>query len=632
MSRWGLIDEQTEQMMRVWFPHYHRVPKDPEKNKAYRRRIVFTADKAEQRYLRKCCAEDFLFYANSFLYLFDAGDESGLSGPVPFITYDFQDEVIAALWDSMYVRRGSVRVKKPRRLGLTWICMALLEHCWHFMPHKHLLIGSHREEEVDGTAASMKMQDTGEWSKLLPKVDFLHLHQPRWLWPEGYRVRTEPYRTRMKIINPSNGSILWGTSAATVAGHGERGWASFWDEAAKTETLYDIIGGLQKFAKTKIWVSTIANLSHPFSTILKDAPGVRQLDPQWWMCPEYTEGLTIDPETGQRTSPWLRRELDEINHDQVQANALFFADETLQVGGYYSAGTFRVTVGTSDKPGTVMEPFYVGEMDVVDHKDGPRVTRFCNQPSGRWSFWFHPDSAGAPPRGTKYIFGVDTAAGTKDSGGRGASNSVIAVADWKTGEIVAEYAVSDKQPYELARIAVAAGWWFMGDDGLPALMVPESNGVGGQFIDCVVNKQRYPNVYMRDIAKLEYGWHKSGRDNSARLAFGLHQEMICDGRLKERSFECVREMRHYQYPPSGTAPPIHAAALLSDDPSGARDNHGDRVIARICICQALQRPYVVPRKHGQAPWGSYRALREARELDSEEMGPALVGGDSTWDD
>lgn len=528
--------------MRAWFPHYTSgiCPKDPEKNKRYRKKMYLCDSRSERDLLRRMAAEDFLFYANTFLYLFDAGDESGVSGPVPFNTYEFQDEVIAALWDSLYVHRGAVRVKKPRRLGLTWICMALLEHCWHFMPHKHLLCGSHREEEVDGSAASMKM-DAGEWSKLLPKVDHFHLNMPRWMLPEGYKPRTEPYRTRLKIMNPATSSIIWGTSSATVAGHGSRGWCVFWDEAAKTDTLYDIIGGLQKFSKTKIWVSTIDNLSHPFSTLLKEAPGVKQLAPMWWMCPEYTQGMTITTD-GKRTSPWLQKELDEINHDPVQANALFFADETLQVGGYYSSQTFTTMVGTSDKPGTVMDPFSVGEMDIMDQQHGPRVVRFCDQPGGRWKFWFSPDASGKPPRNTKYVFGIDTAAGTTDTSGRGASNSVIAVADWRTGEIVAEGVFSGLQPYELARVAVAAGWWFEGDDFQPALMVPESNGPGAQFIDCVVNKQKYPNVYMRDILKMEYGWHKGGRNEDARLAFGLHQEMLCDGRLKERSVECVKEM------------------------------------------------------------------------------------------
>ena len=61
---------------------------------------------------------------------------------------------------------------------------------------------------------------------------------------------------------------------------------------------------------------------------------------------------------------------------------------------------------------------------------------------------------------------------------------------------------------------------------------------------------------------------------------------------------------------------------MTDDPSGARENHGDRVIARICICQALQRPYATLPKRGEAPWGSYRYMKEEEQrerLDNEKL-------------
>jgi hypothetical protein len=258
------------------------------------------------------------------------------------------------------------------------------------------------------------------------------------------------------------------------------------------------------------------------------------------------------------------------------------------------------------------------------------VTRFCNQPTGRWKFWFHADASGRPPKNTRYVGGIDTAAGTTDTGGRGASNSVIAFADWSSGELVAEGVFSGLQPYELARIAVAAGLWFEGDDFMGALLVPESNGPGSQLIDCLVKKSHYMNVWQPDPSDPEkYGWFKRGGSSpddkgSARLAFGLHQQLICEGRFKERSMDCIKEMRHYQHNPTGRGAPVHSASLLGDDPSGARENHGDRVTARICLCQVIQKPYQIAAQKGAPVWGSYRWAKEREEKESKEWETQLA--------
>lgn len=635
LSRWGLIDNSLEGRQAVYFPHFFnkRVPTDPLANRAWRHRWFLTTNESERKAIRKMAAEDFLWWLTGFASIFDAGDETGKPGPIPFIPYEFQIELFTALWDSMHVSRRPVRVKKPRRLGLSYMVIALFQHCWQFQANRHLLVGSHREDVVDGaTSMSRGSKFAGEWSKLLPKFDFMQVWQPPWLLPRGFVPREEPNRVSMRIMNPENGSIVWGTSAASRSGHGERGYAMLWDEASRTDNLYEIIGGMQAFTPCKFWVSTIGNLDHPFSTLLKDAPGIVQLNPQWWMNPEYTEGLKIDAETGKHWSPWLQRKLDEINSDPVKANELYFADETQQIGGYYNPDTFRAMLGTSDKPGTVMAPLHRGEPDIIETRSGEairlNIARFVDQANGRMMMWINSGPDGRPPRGTRYVLGVDVAAGTQDSAGRGASNSVIAGADWLTGDLAFEFVCHGVTPTELARITVALGYWFEGDDHLPAYVVFERNGPGGEFGSALVKTFRYPNVYIEDrdhSPETKFGWHKDGRGDDARLAFGLHRVMICDGRFKERSMDCVNEMRHYQHNSNGRGAPVHSASLVSEDPSGSRENHGDRVIARVCLCQALQRPYATLPKKGMAPWGSYKHGRLLQE-EAEE-----VARSNDWD-
>ena len=629
LSKWGLIDNTLEGRQKVYFPWFSKgmVPLDPEANRRWRQKFFNITNEWDREQVRKACREDFLFYCAGFLYLYDAGDESGTPGPVPFIPYEFQVECITLMYACLHDLRCPMRGKKPRRIGFTWLAVALFEHAWRTVKNCHLLVGSHREEEVDGTQAMSKGgRYVGEWSKLLPKFDYLHVYQPPWLLPRGYTPRVEPYRTRMKLMNPANGSIVWGTSAA-AAGHGERGYAVLWDEASRTENLYDIIGGLQAFSACKMWISTIGTLGHPFSTMLKNAPGIRQLNPEWWMHPVYSEELTIDPETGQRTSPWLRRKLSEINNDPVKANELYYADETLQVGGYYHPDTFRLMLGTghAECPGTVMPEFVRGELDIIETDAGPRVVRFCEQPNGRWRLWCRLDLAGCPSRSTKYIQGIDTAAGTTDTQGRGASNSVSCFVDWMTGDVVAEFVCHGVPIAEFERICTAASYWFAGEDFLPARTVPERNGPGAQLVE-LMRKRGHENLHRdnkESSTEVQFGWHKSGRGEDALLAFGLHEHLLCEGRLKERSAECADEMRHYMRNPNGRGAPIHSASMMSEDPSGARENHGDRVITRVCICQVLQNPYEAEFVSGQAPWGSYKWMKQQRE-DAKAKG-RLVG-------
>jgi hypothetical protein len=165
-------------------------------------------------------------------------------------------------------------------------------------------------------------------------------------------------------------------------------------------------------------------------------------------------------------------------------------------------------------------------------------------------------------------------------------------------------------PADLAYTAYAAGKWFEGEDFGPALIIPERNGPGGEFVTQLVKKYRYPNVYVESRGKnkkeIKYGWHKDGRGEDAEIAFGLHRSFLMDGTFVERSRYCVDEMRHYQHPPGGKGAPVHSAALRTEDPSGARENHGDRVITRVVICRVLDEwQKEPPESVGEPLRGSY---------------------------
>ena len=620
----GIIDASLQGRMKLFFPSFTKglVPLEREANIRWRQRVFTETDPGVRKALRVACAKDALFYICGFVYLFDAGDESGTPGPEPFVLYPFQVESAVATYAALHHERRPLRIKKPRKLGETYKCLWLLEHAWHFMPNIHLLVGSHREEEVD-SASAKTIQTVIETSKLLPKLDYGHVHMPPWMLPQGYRPRQEPNRTKLKMMNPENGSIIWGTSASGSAGHGPRGYAALWDECALTENLYDIIGGLTEFAPCKLWVSTILELGHPFSTVLRNAPGIKQVNLEWWMHPEFSKDLTIDPETGEKSSPWLRRKLDEINHDPILANRYYFANEDKQAGGYYHARTFETMLGQQkqtthgggiyDRGPTIMDPLLRGEFDIIDTAEGPVVSRFCRQPNGRFRLWLTLGLDDKPPRDTRYILGADIAAGT------GATPSILTGADWLTGEIVLDYADRLSTPEDHARVALAVSKWLQGDDGRMARLNYENNGpFGGRFGQALA-KLGHDNLVRQDDGVI--GWYK-GNNKETEDAFSLHQLMLCERKLTERNMECVQEMRQYQLPKSGKGPPIFTPAKYAEDPGAMGDNHGDHVITRIVICQVLQNPYDAQELRDAPPSRSYAAAK--RKMEEEEWQRLLV--------
>ena len=72
---------------------YHMVPKDRLNNLKFRKWIwaAGLADEAFAKHVKEVCRRDILFYWNVFLWTSDPRKQPTVQ---PFITYDFQDEVI----------------------------------------------------------------------------------------------------------------------------------------------------------------------------------------------------------------------------------------------------------------------------------------------------------------------------------------------------------------------------------------------------------------------------------------------------------------------------------------------------------------------------------------------------------
>ena len=196
---------------------------------------------------------------------------------------------------------------------------------------------------------------------------------------------------------------------------------------------------------------------------------------------------------------------------------------------------------------------------------------FEGKKDGQLRLWMNLNTYGQPPPDS-YTVGVDVCAG------RGQSNSILSVGSRTTGEKVAEYADPWIDAHDLGQLAVALCRW-LGD----AFLIWEANGPGLTLGKEVV-RSGYRNIFRRyneqDIARKPSdtpGWWATP-ENKAQMLRDYKQALGL--RFINRSKESLDEAREYVYfPGTGIVGHCSQANTRDTDPSGARANHGDRVIA-----------------------------------------------------
>lgn len=88
--------------------------------------------------------------------------------------------------------------------------------------------------------------------------------------------------------------------------------------------------------------------------------------------------------------------------------------------------------------------------------------------------------------------------------------------------------------------------------------------------------------------------------------------MLSDGSFVNLSRDAVRECREYVFSQTGGL--VHARSRSSVDPSGARDNHGDRVIADALaakLCKNSANPKIDVRDVAKPGTLAYRRIQMA---------------------
>lgn len=541
-----------------------------------------------RREIKEACRRDLLFYANAFVWVYDPRNKPPKPKTVPFITWPFQDHgllTIKAAIDNQH----DLAIEKTRDMGASWMVLIVFDWMWRFHKEYSFLLGSRKEEYVDNGPRDKKA--------LFGKLDHLDDHLPKWLIPAGFE------RTKLKRWNGETESIITGESTNVDFGRGDRKSAVCLDEFAAVENGFEILAAVYDTSGCRIYNSTHKGVATAFYDRISN-PHIKKLVFHWTQHPEKGKGLYFEKGTGKVRSPWYDHECKIRKHRMLIAQELDI-DPQGAADIFFDPPTMARIEQDNCKA-----PLRCGRL----HFDawGMDVRHFQETARGQLQLWCRLDGRGNPPADRRYVIGADIGMGMD---GDNTSNSAIVVGDCKTQEQVATFATPSLRPEEFAKFAVALAMWFH-----RAYLVWESNGPGRIF-GKVVTESGYRNIHFRQNEKQLSpkmtdipGW-VANKDSKLQL-LGEYRRATTLSEYTIRDVEEVNEMYAFVYLDNGSV--AHSGSRSGLDPSGAKENHGDRVTASaLCWLGMRGRPNLATDEDLQAPEGCFLWRRNHRARSDE---------------
>jgi hypothetical protein len=592
------------------------IPKTMTENLEWRSKILAEAkmDDGLQAQLRAACAASPLFWFNAFAYTYRpkmVGAEGatvqlfGHDTHVPFITWLVQDEAIELLVNC--IRDGKdAAIDKSRDMGASWLCLGVFHWFWQFGESFTAMELSRKEEYVD---------KKGEMDTLFEKHRYLLKWQPRWLCP---RHVTDNY---MKLINHDRGNSIVGESTNGDASRGGRKTAGLFDEFAAVDNGAQICAASADAMACRVFNSTPGGPHTEFAKIITEKRAVVVKLP-WWRHPEKGNGaFQILDEHGRTVwrSPWYAVEAkrrsakemaQEIDMDHGRAGEVIFDPKKIE--GHRQAHA-RAPELTGEL--ILVDDFGdEGKRKIIARRD-PSMLRFVratDKPG--WRFWISLVN-GRPSQDLTYVFGIDVALGSGDS------NSVISVGALELGMKVAEFSSPHYSPDDLAEMCAFAGIWF-GGQRLTAYACFENNGPGGAFGRKLI-KLGYTNVYFQrvdgvvsEVKTARYGWNSNKKRKLTLLTD--YAAALEHDRIIIPNEDSLKDAESYILDDTGDPMP----SAFIDLQTGARETHGDRVIADALMYHAVtEAPKSRRVADHRAPEGSPAWRREQakkKRRDDEE--------------
>jgi hypothetical protein len=524
------------------------------------RQRVLNASAAEQPHIRAAFAQSFPAWADATAWTFrvkevgDDGRERPVRQPhVPFVLWPCQRSAAVEVIEGIEAGRDVV-IRKSRDMGASWLVSAIAVWGWMFKGWQSLLV-SRVEDLVDRT---------GDPDSLFWKLDYLLSSQPRWLLPcePDALAKGGTFRQHMVLRHPESGATITGQASTEHIGRGGRRTFVLFDEFAALDNAAAAWRSAADCTSCRVANSTPIGAGSEYSRLVATARTKgepRLVELMYWDHPEKGEGAEqrID-EDGTVTgfagspytwSPWLAEQAKR--RDRVDLAQNVFAES---VGS--GAAFFPSHIVTKHRDEHAADP---KRCEIVRGK-------LVREPQGRWRVW------GDPTRATEYVVFIDPSHGT------GSANSAACVMDATARRVVAEFVDPNISTYDLAlEVANAARRVWRGRRA--TLVGWETNGPGAT-LQHDFERAQYPAIYRQrqtgttsERATRRVGWTSTKR--AKRQLLGDLARALAQGEVVVPSGEALDEMLEYVILDDGSI----EAGSRRDEASGAREAHGDRVIA-----------------------------------------------------
>ena len=472
----------------------------------------------------------------------------------PFVLWPCQERAVREIVDGVEGGRDVV-IRKSRDMGASWLLAAVGVWGWLFKGWQSLLV-SRVEDGVD------KPSDP---DSLFWKVDYLVGSQPEWLLPapvDRLVKRGTDCRQHMMLRNPESGATITGQASTAHVGRGGRRTFVMFDEFAAMDEAEAAWRSAADATACRIAVSTPLGAGTHYAFLVRQARvsgDPRLVELLYTDHPEKGAGgedrVDVDGRvTGTsgavyRWTPWLGEQM--ARRDTVDMAQNVFATEVGSGQNFFTPGL--VTAHMSE------------------HADMPRRCelvrgRFVDDSAGRWRVWRDGD------RDREYVMFADPSYGT------GSANAAVCVMDAESREVVAEFVDPNIPPHDLANDMVEAAMTVFRGRRHP-MVGWEVNGPGSAMHHDF-ERIGYVEVYrQRSIGTMSegrtsrVGWHSTRRSKRTLLA-GLSRA-LAQGEVVIRSMDALKEMLDYVILEDGSIEP----GSVRDLSTGARESHGDRVIA-----------------------------------------------------
>lgn len=549
-----LVDRQIRRdPVEVGGEFYHLVPKGPQENLEFRRRVLDIKGVEPRRNFWVMCARDILFFCNSVGWISEPRHET--CSTLPFLTHRYQDEFFTVLEGCLRDRK-SLCVVKTREMGLTWMMAYKYIHTLLFRPRRFMACMSRVEGLVDAT---------GNPGTIMGKMDFILEMLPRWMVPSIER-------RELHIRNMDNGSVIDGASTTGASFRSDRRYMVFVDEHAhiKPNDAVALHSSLFSVADCLVYGSTPNGTGNMFEAVANNQDGKfvgwERVWLPWTVNPLFTVGIEKTP--GGWTSPWYEKKAGGLGHRKLVAQELDMDFGASQFNFFEAehVSVLRAGVRAPRHRGHVGFDAETGEFQGFTAADAGDCLLWCDLVNG------------FPPDDRTYTVGADISAGT------GSSNSAIYVADDTTGEQVAELATPFLPPERFAALVRAMALWFHGSEAQAGIIWERNSGFGQHFTRRIL-EMGVDNPYFEDRGAGKKEGHHTGIVEKLEAMSDM-RAMVMAGKFVPRSNQFVDECLTYIYVRKGGQLAVDVAnESVEQDPSGAGEAHGDRATAGWLCCK-----------------------------------------------